>query len=130
LLIAGIAAFDGTRRSRRNASPFVVRTYDEATLRQSRSNGIGQFLLQSGSFAPCAERASICYSMRGDLVSPSVEIDELPSDIDQLDSYRPEDLYSIEVFRCFSAVRIHAYTYAFIERMGRRPRAMFPACVG
>jgi hypothetical protein len=60
----------------------------------------------------------------------SVQIDELPAwgGIGELDSYDPLDLYAVELFRCRSTATIRAYTYDFIERMGRRPRLMLPPC--
>jgi hypothetical protein len=130
--MAGIASFDQARRSRRNASAFLVRTFDEAALRYSRTSGVGQFLQYYGSFTPCmgSTGTSLCYPTRGTLVDPTVLIDEMRWDMDYLDSFLPDEIYSIEVFRCGSAVRVHAYTYAFMERMGRRPRAMFPSCTG
>jgi hypothetical protein len=130
-LLEGIRAFDAKRRSRRNATPFVVRAYGEDELRLSRARGMRQFLQQYTFLFPCGVVTSgLCLALRGREVVATVLIDELVAygGVDQLDSYSPEELYSVEVFRCSASVNIRAYTYEFIERMGRRPRLMFPPC--
>jgi hypothetical protein len=130
-LLEGIAAFDAKRRTRRNATPFVVRAFGETELRFSRAAGMRQFLQQYTFLFPCSGRVGeLCFSGRRGEVAVSVVIDELVAygGMDQLDSYSPEELYSIELFRCASTMNVRAYSYAFIERMGRRPRLMFPPC--
>lgn len=128
-LIRGIAEFDAERRTRRNASPFNVMTYDESRLRASRARGMRHFLEQYAFLVPC-EDGGLCVIMKGRAVAPTVLIDNLIAygGLDQLGSYGIEELYAVEVFRCMSSVKINAYTHAFIERMGRRPRLMLAAC--
>jgi hypothetical protein len=130
-LLAGVERFQRELRSRRNASPFIVRQYDEAALRYSRVAGMRQFLENYAflSFFPCGV-GDDCVLSRGREVRPSFVIDELVAygGLAQLDSYRPEEFHSVEVSRCGSAVSVRAYTYAYVERQALRPRLMFSLC--
>jgi hypothetical protein len=42
----------------------------------------------------------------------------------QLETYRPHELYLVEVYSSGSEIR--AYTHHFVERMARTPQALIP----
>lgn len=132
-LLAGVEHFQRELRTRRNATPFIVNAYDETRIRYSRAAGMREFLEHHAflAFVPCASSGALeCVIHRGDVVAPSIVIDELAAfgRLAQLDAYRIEQIHSVEVFRCRRTMSIRAYTYEFVERMGRRPRLMFPPC--
>ena len=117
-------------RSRRNAAPVAVRAFDQERLLASAARDMEDFLsLQGGLQATsCGRRAFArrCVWRRGRPVVPRVYIDEAPAigGLDQLATYRPHELYMVEVFS--SGLQIRAYTHHFIESMVRRPRSLMP----
>jgi hypothetical protein len=132
-LLRGVAAFQESQRSRRNMSAYSVQAYDETRLRYSGARGMREFLENHAflPFFPCSRAGGDCVSLGGRQVPPLIFIDELRAygGLAEIDSYRPEELHSLEIFRCRTSVYIRAYTYEFMERMGRRPRLLLPLCL-
>lgn len=117
-------------RSRRRATATSVRAMDLERLTRSSARDMIEFL-QLESFvtlSPCGGRmmSSLCVFRRGRWTRPSVYIDEAPAigGLDQLATYRPSDLYLVEVYS--NGLQIRAYTHNFMERMARRPMALIP----
>lgn len=117
-------------RSRRRATATSVRAMDLERLTRSPARDMIEFLqLESFvGFSPCGGRmlSSLCVFRRGRWTRPSVYIDEAPAigGLDQLATYRPSDLYLVEVYS--NGLQIRAYTHNFMERMARRPMALIP----
>jgi len=127
-----------TRRveSRRRATSFDTRVYDQERLIRSGAPDGLRFLLQQPLIGPTvcsATRAGgsgLCVFRRGRAIRPQVYIDELPAlgGLDDLATYSPQDLYMIEVFALGAAIRV--YTYDFMERASRKPLALLPVFPG
>jgi hypothetical protein len=117
-------------RSRRRAVATATRAYELDRLTRSAAADMMEFLrLESGlNLTACGGRriSSLCLFRRGQWVEPRIFIDEVPAfgGMDQLASYRPHELYLVEVFG--SGLQIRAYTHNFMERMARRPVALAP----
>jgi hypothetical protein len=126
-----LQTMDQRLRSRRHATPASVRAFEQDRLVQSASRDFLEFLRFEASLytQPCGRVsfASACVLRRGRLVAPRVYIDEVPimGGLDHLASFQPYDLYLVEVYS--SGQEIRAYTHLFMDRMARRPMALFPA---
>lgn len=117
-------------RTRRRATATSVRAVDLERLTRSPARDMVE-LLQFEAFvtlSPCSGRmmSSFCILRRGRWTQPAVYIDEAPAigGLDQLATYRPSDLYLVEVYS--GGLQIRAYTHGFMERMARRPMALIP----
>jgi hypothetical protein len=116
--------------SRRKSVATATRAFELERLMTSASLDLMEFLrFESGlRLTACGGRriSSLCLFRRGQWVEPRIFIDEVPAfgGMDQLASYRPHELYLIEVYG--SGLEIRAYTHHFMERMARRPIALAP----
>jgi hypothetical protein len=138
VLLRGLAALNERLGGRRKAASGTVRAFGEERLKLSAMRGMRDFLQADAALplSPCAasDFRNNCLSMRGRMVAPRVYIDERPAmGLDELDTYQPGELFSVDVFTCTAADlrggwEVHVYTYAFMEQQGRRARAMFGAC--
>lgn len=139
VLLKGLAEFNSRLGSRRKSSSGQMQSFGEDRLQLSAMAGMRQFLENDAAVPlfPCTGRESRmdCRDLRGRLVAPRVYIDEIPAaGLDQLDSYQPHELYTVDVFVCGPADRlggweIRVYTHAFMERQARRARGMFAHCL-
>ena len=117
-------------RTRRNATATSVQAMDQSRLARSASRDMLEFLQIETFLQPVACSSfyigSQCVVRRGAAVQPRVYIDEAPviGGLDQLGTYRPYELYLVEVYSRGSEIR--AYTHQFMDRMARRPMALFP----
>jgi hypothetical protein len=71
-----------------------------------------------------ATSAPECVRVRGSATRPCVILDEAPSSFDQLASYRPQELYRLEVYS--GGGIIVAYTTNFAQQMARQRIALPP----
>lgn len=116
--------------SRRRAYASSSRAFEQDRLVRSAAVDMREFLQTEALLhpMPCARRTfgSLCVLRRGSLVEPRVYIDEAPviGGADMLASYRPHDLYLVEIYS--QGLEIRAYTHNFMERMARRPVALIP----
>jgi hypothetical protein len=158
-LIRGIAIMTGELTTRRAAHPRPAGVLAEVQLRLSPPTGMRQFFDAFGggaiSLIQCLPRETKrnCMMRKGEPVPVTVFVDGVKAidpGLDELDSYVPGDFHSIEHFECEGSVfqrsragaafsggvtelpyiEIHAYTYRYIERLGRRPRIPLPQCSG
>jgi hypothetical protein len=139
VLLKGLAELNSRLGARRRSSSGQMQSYGEARLQLSAMAGMRQFLQNDAMVPlfPCTGRESRmdCRDLRGRLVAPRVYIDEVPAaGLDQLDSYQPQELYTVDVFVCGPGDRlggweIRVYTHAFMERQARRGRGMFAHCL-
>ena len=158
-LIRGIALMTEQLTARRAAHARPAGTIGETDLRISPSTGMRQFFDGFGggsiSLIQCVPREPKrnCVMRRGEPVPVTVYIDGVKAidpGLDQLDSYVPSDFHSIEHFECQGSVfqrsraasalsgrvtelpfiEMHAYTYQYVERLGRAPRIPLPQCSG
>jgi hypothetical protein len=113
-------------RSRRNAAPVSVRAFERERLLATASSNVFDFLRLEAFIDPVSCVGSgfvgnVCIFRRGRMTEPSIFIDEVPAfgGLDQLVTYRPQDIYLIEVWSSGSAIRV--YTHQFMERMATRP---------
>jgi hypothetical protein len=113
-------------RSRRNAAATSVFALGQDRLLRSGASDLLEFLEFEALLHPvgCSGSgflSSRCIWRRGLLAEPKVFIDEIPAfgGLDQLATYRPQELHLIEVWS--SGATIRAYTHQFMERMARRP---------
>ena len=125
-----LARMEARLRSRRRSVATSTRAFDLERLTRSASGDMMEFLRFESSlgFMSCGGRmiSSLCVFRRGRMVSPAVFIDEVPAigGLDQLATYRPHELYLVEVYG--SGLQVRAYTHNFMERMARRPIALIP----
>jgi hypothetical protein len=127
----GVARFSGLLRGRRNYAAGINYAYGQDRLHYTAAPSATQFLeLETSLFSvECTPESqaigTICIVARGgSIIEPRVFIDEIPimAGLEVLRSYSPSELYMIEVFGGGSMIRV--YTYPFMERMARRPRAL------
>lgn len=120
--------------SRRRAAAVSTRAFDRERMQRSASRDLLEFLSLESSVAPepCGRRGlqSWCVYRRGRLVQPTVYVDEarVIGGLDQLSTYRPHELYMVEVYS--RGLEIRAYTHNFMERMAKRPMILIPIGVG
>lgn len=125
-----LAEMESRLRSRRRAVATSARAFDLERLTRSPARDMLEFLRFESSLglSPCGGRwaSSLCVFRRGRWTEPGVYIDEIPAvgGLDQLATYRPSELYLVEVYS--SGLQIRAYTHNFMERMARRPMALIP----
>lgn len=126
VMAANVGTMDQRIRSRRNAAAVNVRALDQDRLLRSAASNLLEFLEFEAFLHPigCTGSGFIsnrCIMRRGRMTEPNVFIDEVPAfaGLDQLATYRPHDLYLVEVWS--SGATIRAYTHQFMERMARRP---------
>lgn len=125
-----LAEMDSRLRSRRRATATSTRAFDLESLTRSAATDMLEFLRFESllGLSTCGGRmiSSLCVFRRGRWIRPEVYIDEAPAigGLDQLGTYRPSDLYLVEVYS--SGLQIRAYTHNFMERMARRPVALIP----
>lgn len=125
-----LAEMESRLRRRRRAVATSARAFELERLMRTGARDMLDFLrLESNlPLSPCGGRSisSLCVFRRGRWVQPRVYIDEVPAlgGLDQLGSYRPHELYLVEVYS--SGMQIRAYTHLFMERMARRPVALIP----
>lgn len=115
-------------RRRRNAVATSVRAFDQRMLRTAGSRDALDFLLTRTNLMPtrCPGIHSFgsCAYVRGRLSPVQVYIDDtyVLGGLEYLDSYRPEELYLVEVYRGGSHVRVYTNWYMEMSaRTGRRP---------
>jgi hypothetical protein len=129
-----LAEIKGRLQSRRRAVPSSTRAFEQDRLLRTGAVDMVEFLQFDASLmvVPCGMgvRSSRCLIRRGRVVEPRVYIDEMPAfgALDQLESYRPHELYLVEVYSRGQEIR--AYTHRFMERMARRPMALIPFGAG
>lgn len=128
-----IATMEERFEERRHASAFTARALDADRLMASPAADMVEFLALEASLRPasCGGRAtSSCVIRRGREVEPRVYIDEglAVGGMDQLATYRPHDLFLVEVFA--GGLEIRAYTHRFMERAARRPIHLIPFGAG
>lgn len=128
VVLEGVRVVTDRLRSRRNAVAVSVRAFDQRALRSGGSRDALDFIRTRTNFLPttCLGRMSMgsCAYVRGRPTPVTVHIDDVQvfAGLEYLDSYRPEELYLVEVFRGGSHIRI--YTNGYVEwsaRTGRRP---------
>ena len=139
--------------TRRRSLPYQTRAFDQARLLRSASPSVLDFLWRETNLSrrPCplmvgvttpgwrpgrrlrawnlpsqvsGALASYCIWRRGQVISPRVYIDEVPAirGLDALENYSTTQIYELEVSS--QGAEIRAYTYAFMQRMARKPRAL------
>lgn len=117
-------------RSRRTAVASSVHAFEQERLVGSSARDLLEFIRTEGMLHMTAcGRASwsgACVWRRGRPVEPRVFIDEVPliGGLDYLTTYRPHELYLLEVYA--RGLEIRAYTHNFMERMAVKPVALFP----
>lgn len=119
--------------NRRRAVATASRAYDSERLFRSPSRDLLEFLGSEAMLynVPCDGRLGRwCVFRRGRAIQPMVYIDEIPllGGFEQLTTYRPHELYLLEVYS--QGQEIRAYTHQFMERMARQPVALIPIGIG
>ncbi|MGH7476657.1 MAG: carboxypeptidase-like regulatory domain-containing protein [Longimicrobiales bacterium] len=125
ILLERIEVIADRFRNRRNAVATAVRAFDERQLQYSAAPTALDFIESrtllrrvSCPFSRFPDRD--CAVVRGRVQPVSVYIDEvwLPSGLTFLDTYRPHELYLVEVYGGGSQVRV--YTKWWLERAAER----------
>lgn len=127
VVLEGFRVLADRFQRRRRAAAVSARAFDRTALLHSTAFDAAEHVqFQSGvSFTPCAGTLDRCVLSRGRRVRPVVYIDEVRAigGLDQLATYRPQDLYLLEVYARGRMIR--AYTEWFMERHAERGR-LFP----
>ena len=129
--LEGIRVMADRFRSRRRSVSTSVRAFDRVDLLTSPSRDMADFL-QSRLGRPlrqCPFRsafASMCTFRRGRLTPVQVYIDEMPTfgGVAELESYRPQELFLLEVYGGGTQVRI--YTTYFMDRIAKSGKLLNP----
>ena len=125
-----LATMNKTLRNRRNAYGRSVQALEQERLTSSGALSVTEFLQTEGSLnlvsCSTSDRPGDCVMRRGRATEPRVYIDEAPiiGGLDFLASFRPYELYLIEVYS--SGLEVRAYTHWYMERMAGNPRMVFP----
>ncbi|HSG49234.1 MAG TPA: carboxypeptidase regulatory-like domain-containing protein [Longimicrobiales bacterium] len=124
VVLEGLTVVTDRFRSRRNATATTVRAFDRERLATSPQPTVIDFVQAELGLTstPCPSyfHSSYCVYSRGRPVAPSVYIDEMPviGGMDYLASFRPHDLYMVEVYA--RGRHIRAYTPQFMERAAKQ----------
>lgn len=131
IILEGITAkaysFADQLRKRRRRTAVSVRAIERDRLSMTSAFDALDALFQAGLVhrAACLEPIAfdICVRARGRPVRPSVYIDERPAvaGLLELETYSPQELYSIEVYQ--GGRHIRAYTTWWVETQARRAEA-------
>lgn len=128
VVLEGIRVVSDRLRSRRNGVAVSVRAFDRRALQTSGARDALDFLRSRSSLTPtpCLERASVasCAYVRGRPTPVVVYIDDVLvfGGLEYLDTYRPDEVYLVEVYGGGRHVRV--YTNWYVEwsaKTGRRP---------
>ena len=127
----GIRVMVDRFRSRRRAVSTSVRAFSREDLLTSASRDVADYI-QTRVGRPireCPVRsafASMCTFRRGRLTPVQVYIDEMPTlgGLAELESYRPQELFLLEVYGGGSQIRI--YTTHFMDRIVRSGKLLNP----
>lgn len=143
--LEGLTVLVDRFEQRRRRVPVAVRAFDREDLLRAASADVvdwvkGQYglvtsfcaatrgsatlaSLRSGAFM---DQGQECVLRRGGLVRPRVYIDEIRATggLEELRTYRPQDLYTIEVYDRGTA--IYAYTPHFVDRVLKGRRFLTP----
>jgi len=133
--LEGIRVMADRFRSRRRAVATSVRAFDRRDLLSSSTRDVAEYL-QSRVGRPireCPVRSgfgSMCTFRRGRMMPVQVYIDEMPTfgGLIELESYRPQELFLIEVYGGGSQIRI--YTTRFMDQIVRSGRLLTPIPIG
>lgn len=140
-------------RTRRQSLPYQARAFDQERLLRSPEPDVFEFLWRETGLErrPCpimggvtlpgwqparglggwnlpsqapGALSSHCIWRRGQVVSPSVYIDEMPAarGLDALRNYPTTQIYALEVYSQGAEIRV--YTYSFMQRMAANPEAL------
>lgn len=136
VILEGITAraysFGDRLRSRRRRAAVSVRAIERDRLSMSGARDALEALLYGAVLRRASCRGGdnpfdICVRARGRSVRPTVYIDERPAvaGLSELELYRPDELYAIEVYQGGRHVR--AYTTWWVESQARRDQpALMP----
>ena len=122
-------------QSRRRATSMSVRAFERDALLMDSSIDVMQFL-QSRTGRPIRECpfrsafASLCIRARGRWQRVQVYVDEMPvfGGLDELRTYKPQELYMIEVYNFGAHIRLYSTT--FMDRLVRSGRRLTPVPIG
>jgi hypothetical protein len=108
----------------RSAAAFVI---DRLGLSPTACGSLGGSGGPNGAFTLAAGGSAGCFWIRGGPAKMCVVIDEVPSTdgLAELDTYRPQDIYRIDVFA--GGRFVEAYTTWFMAASARRPWVPMPA---
>lgn len=128
-----IATMEERFASRRNAAAFSARAVGAERLMNTSARDVLELLTLEAFLMPAAcgmRGTSACVVRRGRVIEPRVYIDEglAVGGLDQLATYRPHELFLVEVLAAGSEIR--AYTHQFMERAALRPVQLIPFGAG
>ena len=107
---------------RRNAAPVAVRLISQERLVASTTPNVLAALGEQMNLrpVPCVMGTNVCARVQGRAVRVRVYIDEnfVAGGLAALETYRPQDIYLVEVYGGGSMVRV--YTNRYMERVARR----------
>jgi hypothetical protein len=124
-----LASFQEQLQTRSLATGQQLSVLDAQKLTATRTHDVAEFLAAEAAITtvPCDNSPALnCVMRRGRAFRPIVCVDEAlaPGGFAELASYKPEDLYRIEVYSAGAQIRI--YTHAFVAHMVERPQLLLP----
>lgn len=135
IVLEGLTALGDRFEGRMNSVGFAGYARSRDALARSTASSVAQFLSDhfQVSLAPCTPSSNEknCLRLRGRARSVTVYLDDvlLPGGVTMLASYRPNDLYRVEVYPALGL--IHLYTPHFVEwaaEHGIRPKPICLVC--
>jgi Carboxypeptidase regulatory-like domain len=121
ILLAGLRVVTDRLQRRRLATTVSVQAFGRAALATAPQATMMEFVRSRMGLwtEPCNGIGSICVYSRGRFVEPRVYVDEVPilGGMDYLETYRPSDLYMVEVYAFGREIR--AYTNGFMEQAAK-----------
>lgn len=129
IMLKGIEVLTDRFDRRRRMAMGVVQAYDRRDLLTSASVDMVDFIrYETATLIQGCPRDPLrgCVFRRGRMQPMLVCIDEVPAigGLDELASYRPQDLYLVEVYE--RGLQVRAYTTHFIEQSARSGRSLMP----
>jgi hypothetical protein len=123
VLLAALNVMTGRLERRARATGFTAMAFDRNSLVVSNEGDAAVFVREvahlmpvpCGAFATGQEVGVNCIRVRGVATPPCVLINDTPASFGELATYRPRELYRVEVYR--GGAVIMAYTTSFAEEI-------------
>jgi CarboxypepD_reg-like domain len=129
VVLEGLKVMADRFQQRRLSTGVSVRVLDTEDFRSLAVDAFDALRMRGGmAMHSCTPRHSTttwCVLSRGAIRPPTVVIDDRPSmGLEELQLYRTDELYAIEIYRMGQHIRV--YTRDYVSHSAIRPRALLP----
>lgn len=129
VVLEGLEVMVDRFERRREAAGVAVRVLRPEDFRSQPTDLFRAVRTRAGlGLVGCTPRAGVstwCIIHRGSYVPPAVWVDDRPSmGLEELELYRTDEVYAVEVYRAGRAIRV--YTRHYMQNVAMSPRAVRP----